>query len=253
MIGYKKYNSLYDRWEYYDLKTNNSSNTGYQVQQPVSYGNLELASKVLNSKQAKYDYNLNKIQTYISECRKSLNSSDMDATLIQNIKDNFNAKYLLPFYKKGYDLSSDSTTNSIIDWLNEGLIATIKYESEKFNASNKPKDLKSLVGGYKVPVVEEQIFQNNTWITTKKEAWNAYLFFDSELLWFKRGDKKWTARKLSPREHNLDTKLYVYDSEQGVVALDDSFRYILFHDIKNKNIRYLYLIGDKDSSVIPTE
>ena len=54
MIGYKKYNSLYDRWEYTDLSRQHKSNRN-------SYYNLDLIQQAMLYKQQQGDRNLNLI------------------------------------------------------------------------------------------------------------------------------------------------------------------------------------------------
>ena len=52
MIGYKTYNSLYNQWEYYDVKGKRRETDFGKYVPPV---NLELVARVLAQKQARYD------------------------------------------------------------------------------------------------------------------------------------------------------------------------------------------------------
>lgn len=248
MVGYKKYNSLYERWEYYDLKANNS--------QP-SLGNLDLARKVLSEKQAAYDYNLAKIKTYVVECRKALDSSNMNATLVQNIKDSFNANYLMPYYNKGYDLSSDETTNKIIEWLQAGLLSTIKFESEKFNAQQtKPKgdevlDFMNYHGGYHVPLINEYILEKGVYKLVKKETSGNYFYYDGDTIHFKRGENsEWLFQKITFKIFNSIMNTYSYTSDYGDVFIDKNFKIITFIQEDETTVRkYEYVIGDYDKNI----
>lgn len=51
MVGYKKYNSLLGQWEYYETKTNSTKKYGEYIQ-PIDIGLLE---RTLAAKQARYD------------------------------------------------------------------------------------------------------------------------------------------------------------------------------------------------------
>ena len=52
MTGYEVYNSLQEQWEYYSVKTSSSSN---RYGEPVSTFDADLAFKVLQAKQQQYD------------------------------------------------------------------------------------------------------------------------------------------------------------------------------------------------------
>lgn len=252
MTGYKKYNSLYERWEYFDLKKSNSDKS-YQVQQPVSsIPNLDVIDKTLTTKQSKHDYNSTKINKYILEVFETLDYSGMHIDLIKNIKNSFRNNYILPYYNKKYDLSSDSLTNNIIEWLQEGLLSTIKIETEKFNENSKNNStVLMLEGGYTVPLIKEETQIGTEHISTMTEQDNGFLFFYKDMLWFKRGKNDWKARKLTFKFFDSKTNAYVYNSDQGVVMINSKFEYVLFLDTNNPKKKYYYFIGLPDSSIIP--
>jgi hypothetical protein len=122
MIAYKKYNSLYSRWETYNLQTSNDK--GYEIQQPQSSFNAELAKKTLNTLQSKYDNNLAKLKEvaksameYIYACAKTNGYSYEAASNVYKI---YKSKYLDVINNGNYDLSSDITTEKLISFIRDG-------------------------------------------------------------------------------------------------------------------------------------
>ncbi len=213
--------------------------------------NTELVQKTLTTLQDKYDYNLNKINVYISKCYETINNSDMDYELKKIIRSSFDTNYVQPFRRKSYDLSKNSITNQIIEWMQTGFLEIIETEGKKYNSVKETSTTASLVGGYDVPIVIEETLINGKWETIKTERNNAYLFFDKEFLYFKRGDNRWITRKLSFKYYDDNLKSYIYDSEYGLTILEGKLDYILFYDIDFSNKRYFYYIGQKNLNIIP--
>lgn len=110
-----------------------------------------------------------------------------------------------------------------------------------------------LSGGYSIPTIIEQVLENGKWATIKTEANNGYLFFDKNLVYFKRGQNKWLVRNQVFIEHNTDKRVYIYNSEFGVTVLDEYLKFILFYDVNNTAKRYFYIIGNSVSTISPID
>lgn len=127
-----------------------------------------------------------------------------------------------------------------------------KSESDKYHTrlrTKEPETTTDIVGGYYVPVIEEQSFVNNRWVASKTEYYNAFLFFDRNLVWFKRGDNVWLYRQTIFKYHSIENESYFYESANGSVIMDDKFRFILFADSYDVNKRYMYIIGEKNPNI----
>lgn len=110
----------------------------------------------------------------------------------------------------------------------------------------------SLNGGYGVAMIIEQVLESGKWKTIKEDGTDSYLFFDKNLVGFKRGQNKWLVRDQIFVEYNSQAKVYIYNSEYGLSLLDEGLRFIIFYDASNKTKRYLYVIGKATPSIIPT-
>ncbi|MHC0440274.1 hypothetical protein [Flavobacterium sp. 3-210] len=111
----------------------------------------------------------------------------------------------------------------------------------------------ALSGSYNVPLIEEQIFENGKWKTIKEEKSNSYLFFDKDIVRFKRGQNKWLCRGQVFKNFNSEANMYVYDSNFGSILLDSYLRFIIFYDTNSSTKRYVYIIGDSAPNIIPTD
>lgn len=144
-IAYTKYNSLYERWETYYLKSDNS---GYEIQQPQQSVNVELVRKTLATLQAKYDSNLSKLKNKVEQIDKNIDylileywkdgraPESLDYTYANHLKYLFNKNYVKVIEMKGYDYSSNSTTESIIKFFENGSIELLMVELEFYKEAN---------------------------------------------------------------------------------------------------------------------
>ena len=117
IIGYKKYNNLSRQWEYYDV-----NKTQYE-RQPRQYGdyiqpyNFDLMQKALSQKQSNYDSNYSVVNQYLENLYTLIKAKMKYAKLtesklkyLQNVIDNMNS------ITKA-DLSSTSTATQAISYL----------------------------------------------------------------------------------------------------------------------------------------
>jgi len=135
MTGYKQYNTYLNQWEYYD---NKSQSSGYQIQPAQSSVNLDLVQKTLSSRQSAYDNNLKSIQITVKSVYKNIDylvlnlmtsePKELDYKYANHLKYLFETKCVQAIEQKGYDYSSNSTTNMVNDWLVKNSLNIIKQE-----------------------------------------------------------------------------------------------------------------------------
>ena len=121
LIGYEKWNSTYQRWDYTVVNTN--ANRPAQVRQPIEQGgNLELAMRVANEKQRRYDVNLSKLKEANNVSIEYLKAVATRKGLSYNTAYN---RYISEYWNKimrgNYDISSNSTLEYLIDYLTKGV------------------------------------------------------------------------------------------------------------------------------------
>ena len=94
MVGYEKYNSLKKQWEYYSTKKRQTSNS---YGEPISTFDADLAYKVLAKKQAEFDYtqglideNIRKLGKKVSDFTQRISNTELQDEFqrIMNLKGN---------------------------------------------------------------------------------------------------------------------------------------------------------------------
>lgn len=136
MIGYEKYNSLMERWEYFDIKSKNNSNKYGDYIKPV---NTALIAKGLEAKQNRYDNNVSIIQskiTFIDDAFQlyfKYQRNPEIAKRITTIKDLHSSFIEGVGQIKGYDFSSNATTQNVLNWLKQ-------YETKLNNIASQIKN-----------------------------------------------------------------------------------------------------------------
>lgn len=248
MIGYKVYNSLNQRWETYINETP-------KVQEYPSQFNYNLALKVLNKKESSYNNNSARIDNFISNSRTQLENSSLDKTLIQTIKNRFNAEYMSVYNSKGYDLSSNSLTDNIINWLRDGLDNITRAETTNFN--NQSNLLRRGVpaftgnyGGFTIPLIEEYVYSDKKWNLIKSEKNNGFIYYDGNIIYSKRGNENWIFRQLDYKSFDKALKVYWYNSPYGETTISEYFTTITFYNSTiEKDKKYIYTIGNMDKSI----
>lgn len=167
----------------------------------------------------------------------------------QTVNNNFTTiGNINPYTGKAGTLPRDSY--SIQSLTNSPQVQSTSYHPvSNNNSAYKINITIPLDGGYEVPEIIDQIFENGAWKTVKQEKFNAYLFFDKNSVWFKRGQNKWLGRPQNFVEHNSKKNLYIYNSEYGLTLIDDYLKFIIFYDVNNDSKRYVYIIGKSISSL----
>lgn len=123
LIGYEKWNPNYQRWDYTNVNSNNYGKRVQQVEQPIEQGgNLELAMRVANEKQRRYDINISKLKEANEVSVEYLKAVATRKGLSYNTAYN---RYISEYWNKimrgNYDISSNSTLEYLIDYLTKGV------------------------------------------------------------------------------------------------------------------------------------
>lgn len=230
--------------------------------------NWRLAQQVVAKKERNYDNNLERISSFINSATTGLDNSSLDKTLIRNVQNRFFIEYIKPYYDKKYDLSSDSLTESIVNWLKDGFDYVLKTETVKFIDTEKTnkeglikketlekKALKVEVeafknkhGGYAVSSIEEYSLIDKKWVEVKSEKNTALVYYKGTMIYFKRGAGNWIYRPLIYQDYSNAYKAYRYTSPYGETKINDTFTTITFYDTNKK---YIYTIGKPDKNINP--
>lgn len=249
MIGYKIYNSLNQRWETY---MTNTSNTNTTIESNV---NIPLAMKALSITQGRYDTNLARVNGLIESLKTRLYNSSLDATTVQNIRTRFNTEYTSQIGK--YDLSSNATTQKVINWLESGFDFLVNTETPKLTEPTDEEKkgvfaFRGNYGGFTIPLIEEYTFKNGKWILLKFEKNNGYIYYDGNRLHLKRGTGNWVFRNLDYKSFDTALKAYTYTSPYGETTIDETFSKITFYNSTiDEDRKYIYTIGKMDKNIKP--
>ncbi|RTY85510.1 hypothetical protein [Flavobacterium sp. RSP15] len=229
----------------------------YSPTEIESQVNVPLAMKALAILKGRYDNNSARINNFINDAKTQVNNSSLDKNLIQNIQNRFYLEYVKPYYAKRYDLSSNSLTENIVNWLKGGFDYTLKTETAKFleESDSLKKGVRAFIGnygGYSISLIEEYLFLDNKWIQIKSEKNNGFIYYDGNILHFKRGNSNWKNRELNYKVYSTALKSYTYTSPSGETTIDDAFTKITFYNsTENTDKKYIYIIGKPDKNILP--
>ena len=122
LIGYEQWNANYQRWDYTKVNTNSYGKRPYQVEQPVERGDINFDMQILLEKQRRYDTNIAKL--------KEVNDISIEYIKVSATKNGLSYvtaynRYINEYWNKiargNYDISSNSTLDSLIDYLTKGV------------------------------------------------------------------------------------------------------------------------------------
>ncbi|MCT4142357.1 hypothetical protein [Elizabethkingia anophelis] len=136
IIGYKKYNNLSRQWEYYDL-----NKTQYE-RQPRQYGdyiqpyNLDLIERALQQKQRKYDVNFQYVKSKIDNIINDIRSWNVDSSTKSEIIKRFGDAISENLGSRDIDYSSNEETSVVMDWLYNTLESIVTSTSSSKNNNN---------------------------------------------------------------------------------------------------------------------
>ncbi|MDI6047533.1 hypothetical protein [Flavobacterium yafengii] len=259
LVGYKGYNSLTESWEYTSIKLQNQKTIPYNP-----YGNnLQLINETLSIKQNRYDNNITRVHNFLNSIRDQLNNSTLDKNLIQKIKNRFNSEYINVYNNKSYDLSSNTTTNNVIQWLKNGydrisdteirnLVEAEEALKEKEEASKIEVDMfKKRYGGYSISKIEEFAFIDKKWVKIKTEENIGYVYYAGTMIYFKKSyTSSWLFRQLIFDRYDTALKSYWYTSQYGETTIDVPFTTVIFYESTNyMDKKYVYTLGKFDKNI----
>lgn len=120
LIGYEKYNSYSRQWEYYSLKSSQQSRQPYQYRDPqqLDISNLGNATTTL---QNRYDNNRRKAQNAIDDIVYQIKSMDISDSKKSKILNAFN---------ETVRMNSRRISNGEIDWLYDASNLIVKNITE---------------------------------------------------------------------------------------------------------------------------
>lgn len=124
MTGYKKYNSYLQSWEYYNLNSENNYNT---VKSSI---NAELIQNALNSRQESYNRNVRKINDIVDIIKNEFITQSKSSQIYNIMINRFYKEYINNINNNSYDLSNNSQTDKIINYLLDGAILIMKEENK---------------------------------------------------------------------------------------------------------------------------
>lgn len=120
LVGYKKYNTLNQAWEYTNLNQP-KKNTNYV--QPID---TDLVNHVLKSKQIRYDNNIYKVNEKMQSKINSIRNSDLNyeakAQILKKLQNYFNL-----IYKSNLDYSSTNVTIDVLNKIDKAGYANKNY------------------------------------------------------------------------------------------------------------------------------
>lgn len=268
MVGYKTYDSLMDTWNYYDVGKQTKAKSNNNYVQPI---NLQLVNKALSNKQSRYDYNVQRIQNAINQINENVYNSSYSADVINQSITDFNEKCLEVLNSKKYDYSSDSKTTEIINWMQSSMRNFVannlqqEKEEEKQNVDKKVEEerkaamgeLSKFYGGYTTNLVTEEIYNKNSSglydIISEDKSSTKFFIQDSHLAFLRSQNNRW----LGSAWVWFMTEPYLYllfDNYNQLIAVSKDFKTITFYSDKVGNVytkRYVYHNLKKDNTVKP--
>lgn len=125
MIGYEKYNNLSKQWEYYTTGTNSQPRqpTQYRDPQQLSISGLGNATSIL---QNRYNSNVQQVQNTVNSIINQINNLDVTDEQRLHISDAFQKKCIDEINRTRINYSSANETNRVIKWLYDSVNTIIK-------------------------------------------------------------------------------------------------------------------------------
>ena len=266
MIGYKTYDSLMKTWNYYDVQQQTQSQSNYQYVEPV---NLKLINQALATKQARYDANVQRVQTAINTLRNNVTNSAYSPAVKTNSITEFNEKCVKALNNQSYDYSSNSQTTEIINWLYNSMNSYVGYfvQQEKIE-EQKRKELASQIanemvynsGGYTTTNVTEERYNpyKKSYEIVSKDTTLTKVYLDGNrglLHFYRQNNKTWRyyTWKYKHAADNYHTIIDINDST--LIEIGTLFDWMIFYEQKVGEVytkRYIYRNLKKNEAIVPT-
>ncbi|GEN77470.1 hypothetical protein [Chryseobacterium hagamense] len=246
MISYEKYNSLAKQWEMYNVDGSNiSSNT----RQPTQYRDPQQLSisglgNAMTAKQNKYDNNVQQVQNTVNSISHQINNLNVTDEQRQLIHDTFQKSCVNEVNRTRINYSSANETNRVIQWLYDSVNTIIKnvtassrvssnnnssnYQNNSSNDYSSDSKIKANYGRT-LPVYNIAIFdKNNRRLKDETIITDSYVIINENRIDFKRADGFVTYRDFYNKVYNEQKKGYTYSSTTGAVFIHDDLKYIEF-------------------------
>ncbi|WP_241330397.1 hypothetical protein [Chryseobacterium arthrosphaerae] len=165
MTGYEKYNSFSKQWEYYT--TNNTS----QSRQPTQYRapqqlDISALGNAMTAKQNNYNYNVQQLQNAVNTISDQIKNLDLSYEQRKLISDTFQQNCVNEINRTRINYSSANETNRIIKWLYDSLNIIIKnVQSSNTKSINRDQNNYSNTNATK---------NDSNSLVQKKESSNSY-------------------------------------------------------------------------------
>lgn len=114
MIGYKGYNNLTRQWEYYDTKA--TQKQAYQYREPAKV-DLSSTFNAVSTLQNRYDNNTSRVQNTINTIDSNIDNLDVSQSDKNSIHKAFSQAISKNLNGQNFNYSSTNETNRIINWL----------------------------------------------------------------------------------------------------------------------------------------
>ncbi|TPD71095.1 hypothetical protein [Flavobacterium microcysteis] len=122
MVGYQFYDNLDKSWKYYEVPQKQQST----YVQPINHNRVNQA---LATKQGRYDANVQKIQNAIEDIADKIMSLEINESAKERISERFDI-ILNNLNASKYNYSNSTTTNNVINWMYNEINKAIKQETE---------------------------------------------------------------------------------------------------------------------------
>lgn len=239
MIGYEKYNSFSKQWEYY------TTGTASQSQQPTQYRDPQQLSisglgNAMATKQNNYNYNVQQLQNTVNSISNQINNLDLSYEQRQLISDSFRKKCVDEINRTRINYSSANETNRVIKWLYDSVNTIIKNTTASSFTSNTDSNNSSSNDysndsnikanyGKTLPVYNIAVFDyNNKRVKDETISTNSYVIINDNQIAFKKADGEISYRDLKNKVYNERKKGYEYSSQWGGVFIHEDLKYVEF-------------------------
>lgn len=145
MISYEKYNSFTKQWEMYNVDGSAVSNTArkptqYRDPQELNISSLGNATTIL---QNRYNNNVQQVQNTINNISNQINSLDVTDEQRKLISDTFQKSCINEINRTRINYSSANETNRVIQWLYDSANTIIKNVTASTNVSSSSNNSSS--------------------------------------------------------------------------------------------------------------
>lgn len=243
MIGYKFWNSLKGQWEVYDVANNNRTEDLYGSYTPSI--DLELVNKVLNSKQTKYDLNLNRVYGHLELIKSNIYNRFSDSQKRNMALERF-SNMEKSINDNPQDYSKNIVTNQMISLINSNYYEIIELVESEFQQSNSysveslnvqtsqqvVNEETILSGRFRANLIQEYELDNNlkTYVLVNQLNVISELFIDNEGYRFKRGNSDWLGSRLKYTGWDDSTNSHLFsDDYNQKIAIKSNFSSITWY------------------------